>query len=239
MIAARSALGMSRQVFFVGLGGFDTHDTQQQRHARLLAQLNHSLAYFDSVTSQMGVSDLIWGRLTDAMRVDDGGTIEMERYVHPRCEPEIAFLIGKEIAGPITLLEAQNAVEAIAPAIEIIDSRYEGFKFTWTDVVADNASSSGFVVGSWHRRIDDITNLGMVLRFDGMPVQVGSSAGILGQPYRALADASRLVALAGERLMPGDIVLAGAATSAEALRPGVSVSLGVQNLGTAEFQVAE
>ena len=188
---------------------------------------------------QMGVSDLIWGRLTDAMRVDDGGTIEMERYVHPRCEPEIAFLIGKEIAGPITLLEAQNAVEAIAPAIEIIDSRYEGFKFTWTDVVADNASSSGFVVGSWHRRIDDIPNLGMVMRFDGKPVQVGSSAAILGQPYRALADASRLVALAGERLMPGDIVLAGAATSAEALRPGVSVSLGVQNLGTAEFQVAK
>ncbi len=59
MIAARSALGMSRQVFFVGLGGFDTHDTQQQRHTRLMAQLNHALAYFDNVTTQMGVSELV------------------------------------------------------------------------------------------------------------------------------------------------------------------------------------
>ena len=59
MIAARSALGMSRQVFFVGLGGFDTHDTQQQRHTRLMAQLNHALAYFDNVTTQMGVAELV------------------------------------------------------------------------------------------------------------------------------------------------------------------------------------
>jgi uncharacterized protein (DUF1501 family) len=59
MIAARSALGMARQVFFVGVSGYDTHDTQQQRHTRLLAQLNHALAYFDSVTTQMGVADMV------------------------------------------------------------------------------------------------------------------------------------------------------------------------------------
>ncbi len=59
MIAARGALGLSRQVFFVGLPGFDTHDTQQQRHTRLLAQLNHALAYFDSVTQQMGVGQQV------------------------------------------------------------------------------------------------------------------------------------------------------------------------------------
>ena len=188
---------------------------------------------------QMGVSEVIWGRLTDAMRVDDGATIEMDRFVHPRCEPEIAFLIGKEIAGPVSMVEAQAAVAAIAPAIEIIDSRYEGFKFSWTDVVADNASSSGFVVGAWRSQPTDIANLGMVLRFDGRPVQIGSSAAILGQPFRALVEAFRLVSLAGERLMPGDIVLAGAATPAEALRPGLSVSLEVQNLGSVEFQVAK
>lgn len=188
---------------------------------------------------QMGVSDLIWGRLTDAMRVDDGTAIDMARYVHPRCEPEIAFLIGKEIAGPVSMLEAQQAVAAIAPAIEIIDSRYEGFKFTWTDVVADNASSSGFVVGAWRQRPTDISNLGMVMRFNGKPVQVGSSAAILGQPFRALVDAARLVGLAGECLRPGDIVLAGAATPAEALRPGLSVSLEIQNLGSVEFQVTK
>jgi uncharacterized protein (DUF1501 family) len=58
-IAARSALGMSRQVFFVGINGFDTHDTQQQRHTRLMAQLNHAMAYFDGVTVKMGVDDFV------------------------------------------------------------------------------------------------------------------------------------------------------------------------------------
>ncbi|HEV8689176.1 MAG TPA: DUF1501 domain-containing protein [Ideonella sp.] len=59
MIAARSALGMSRQVFFVGVPGYDVHDNQQQRHTRLLAQLAHALAYFNSVTTQMGVADMV------------------------------------------------------------------------------------------------------------------------------------------------------------------------------------
>ncbi len=59
MIAARTKLGMSRQVFFVGVPGYDVHDTQQQRHTRLLAQLDHALAYFDSVTTQMGVGDVV------------------------------------------------------------------------------------------------------------------------------------------------------------------------------------
>ncbi|WCT80134.1 fumarylacetoacetate hydrolase family protein (plasmid) [Novosphingobium humi] len=221
----------------------DAYRIQTRSIARRIARGERRIGVKMGFTSkakmiQMGVSDLIWGRLTDGMRVDDGGTIHMARYVHPRCEPEIAFLIGKEIAGPITMLEAQDAVAAIAPAIEIIDSRYEGFKFTWTDVVADNASSSGFVVGAWQDKVVDIANLGMVMRFDGAPVQIGSSAAILGQPFRALVDAARLVALEGERLMPGDIVLAGAATPAEALRPGLHVSLDVQNLGSVEFQVA-
>jgi uncharacterized protein (DUF1501 family) len=59
MIAARTTLGMGRQVFFVGLPGFDSHDTQQSRHARLLAQLAHGMAYFDNVTTQMGVSESV------------------------------------------------------------------------------------------------------------------------------------------------------------------------------------
>jgi uncharacterized protein (DUF1501 family) len=59
MIAARSKLGMARQVFFVGVSGYDVHDTQQQRHTRLLAQLAHALSYFDNVTTQMGVADMV------------------------------------------------------------------------------------------------------------------------------------------------------------------------------------
>jgi len=57
MIAARQTLGVSRQVFFVGIGGFDTHDTQPDRHALALARLSHGLGYFDKALQAMGVDD--------------------------------------------------------------------------------------------------------------------------------------------------------------------------------------
>jgi 2-oxo-3-hexenedioate decarboxylase len=107
------------------------------------------------------------------------------------------------------------------------------------DVIADNASSSGLVVGAWQPPGQTIANLGMVMSFDGEPVQIGSSAAILGNPIRSLVAAARLVAQAGEVLSPGDIVLAGAATSAEALCPGVYVRAEVQSLGSVEFVTAQ
>lgn len=187
---------------------------------------------------QMGVDDMIWGRLTDRMLVEEGASVAMDSFIHPRVEPEIAFLIGKPLPARATMLQVQAAVEAVAPAMEIIDSRYSNFKFSLADVVADNASSSALVIGAWRSATQDIANLGMIMSFDGRAVQIGSSAAILGHPLRALVAAARLAAEAGEPLEPGDIVLAGAATNAEALRPGVQIRLEVQNLGITEFGVA-
>ena len=186
---------------------------------------------------QMGVSDLIWGRLTDRMIIEDGGSIDFARYVHPRVEPEVAFLLKAPLAGAVTPAQALSAVEAIAPAMELIDSRYENFKFSLVDVVADNSSSSGFVVGPWHRPDIDFSNLGMVLSFDGRPVQIGSSAAILGHPLRSLVAAARMAADGGERLEAGWIIMAGGATAAEALRPGIFVEAEVQHLGRVAFSV--
>jgi 2-oxo-3-hexenedioate decarboxylase len=188
---------------------------------------------------QMGVHDMIWGRLTDGMMVEDGGEIAIGHYVHPRVEPEIAFLMKAPLSGLVSPAQAMAAVGAVAPALEIIDSRYKDFKFSLTDVVADNSSSSGFVVGPWSRPDQELANLGMVMTFDGRPVQIGSSSAILGHPARSLAAAARVAAAAGERLEPGWIVMAGGATAAEALRPGVYVQLEVQNLGTVSFSVGK
>ncbi|MFP6711791.1 MAG: fumarylacetoacetate hydrolase family protein [Rhodospirillales bacterium] len=188
---------------------------------------------------QMGVDDMIWGRLTNSMLVEDGGEIDFSKYVHPRVEPEIAYLLKSDLEGPVSTMEAWMAVEAIAPAMEIIDSRYENFKFTVEDVVADNSSSSGFVIGSWNKPDTDIANLGMVMEFDGRAVQIGSSAAILGHPARSLATASRMVAEDGEKLNAGDIVMAGGATAAEALFEGVRVRNSVETLGSCSFGVAK
>jgi 2-oxo-3-hexenedioate decarboxylase len=188
---------------------------------------------------QMGISDMVWGRLSSQMLIEDGAVIDLKNYVHPRVEPELAFLLKKPLEGRVTTTEALAAVEAVAPAMEIIDSRYRNFKFSLADVVADNSSSSGFVLGAWQSPNADLSNLGMVLEFDGRPVQIGSSAAILGQPVRSLAAASRLSTDAGKRLEAGWIVMAGGATAAEALKPGIHVRNIVQDLGFVGFSVAK
>lgn len=188
---------------------------------------------------QVGVDEVLWGRLTDAMRLEEGATLSHGRYVHPRAEPEIAFLLKAPLTGEVTAFEAMAAVEAIAPAIEIIDSRYENFKFTLPDVVADNSSSSGFIIGNWFHPDTPIDNLGIILEADGRPVQVGSTAAILGHPVRSLVQAARLVSRAGETLNAGDIVLAGGATAAHPLAVGMHIRAVFQDLGSVSISVTE
>lgn len=187
---------------------------------------------------QMGVDDLIWGRLTDGMALSDGGTLQLHHYVHPRVEPEIAFRLGSPLRGEISLAQAMAAVDAVAIAMEVIDSRYENFRFSLVDVVADNSSSSGFVIGPWQAPVADIGTLPIKLLFDNTTVQQDSSAAILGNPYQSLVEAARLAAESGLTLEAGWIVLAGAATAASALHPGTTVSAECPQLGSVALTIA-
>jgi len=208
--------------------------SMQRRYARGEKRVGIKMGFTSRAKMiQMDVHDLIWGRLTDNMRIEDGGTISLQHYVHPRVEPEIAFLMKKDLAGNVSPLEALSAVEAIAPAMEIIDSRYDNFKFD----LADNSSSSGFVLGNWFPKETDFRNLGIVMSVNGHTAEVGSTAAILGDPIRSLVSAARVVASAGEKLYAGDIILAGSATAAVALAPGQSIETQFQGLGSVGFKV--
>ena len=188
---------------------------------------------------QMGVSDLIWGRLTDAMHLAAGAELPFGRFIHPRAEPEIAFRLARPLAGEVSLEEAMAAVDGIAPAIEIIDSRYANFRFSLTDVVADNSSSSALVTGDWVAPAllgsEEIT---MELLVDGVVVEHGTSAAILGNPWQSLVEAARLSSVNGPGLAAGWIVMAGAATAAYALAPGMRVSTRAGALGETGFTVS-
>jgi len=210
----------------------------QCRVARSHARIGMKMGFTSRAKmAQMGLSELIWGRLTADMLIEEGSSIDLANYIHPRVEPEVCFLLRHPLEGDISLQQALAAVEAVAPALELIDSRYENFKFSLPDVVADNASSSGVVIGQWHRPDVDCSNLGLVLTVNGRNVEVGSTAAILGHPLRSLVAAVRLATAAGERLEAGSIVLAGAATAAIALTPGTAVRSETQYLGTVSFSV--
>ncbi|MFE5856482.1 2-keto-4-pentenoate hydratase [Streptomyces sp. NPDC056500] len=184
---------------------------------------------------QMGVDDVIWGLLTDAMQVEDGAVLDLGGLIHPRIEPEIAFLIGSPISGRITPAEAVRSLAGVAVAYEVLDSRYEGFRFTLPDVIADNASAARYGCGVWQPAdVRDLSNIGLVVEIDGRVVATGSSAAILGHPLRSLVAAARLAGEAGIALEPGQIVLAGAATAALPLPRGAHVRILGAGLGGVE-----
>ncbi|RIV31362.1 2-keto-4-pentenoate hydratase [Micromonospora radicis] len=188
--------------------------------------------------AQVGVDEVIWGRLTDAMRVPDGGTVDVTDFIHPRVEPEVAFLLDRlpEPGDPVGAFT--DAVRAVAPALELIDSRYADFTFSLPDVIADNTSAAAFVIGPWSPVPDGLDNLGVLLEIDGRVAQVGSTAAILGDPRRALDEGIRLAGRHGVRLREGWVFLAGAATAAVPLRPGAQVRAVVEKLGTATLKAA-
>jgi 2-keto-4-pentenoate hydratase len=177
---------------------------------------------------QMGVDDVIWGLLTDRMQA--GASVEVSGLVHPRIEPEIVYLIGREVR---SVAEVDSAVAGVAVGFEILDSRYEDFRFTLPDVIADNASAALYGFGAWHEP-RDLSNIGLLMEIDGRPVQTGSSAAILGDPARSLRAAARLALGAGMTLEPGWVVLAGAATAAVPLPKDAHVRVTGAGLGSVE-----
>lgn len=188
---------------------------------------------------QMKVDVPIYGHLTRSMILEDGGTVAHARHIHPRVEPEVAFLLARDLEGPVTPAQALAAVDGCCCALELIDSRYENFQFTLEDVVADNASSSRFVLGSLLKPRDfDTGNLGMVMRKNGVIAECGSSAAIYEHPARSLAALANQLVPVGEKLRAGQIVMTGGATAAIALAVGDHVSVSVQGLGSAEFFVS-
>lgn len=186
---------------------------------------------------QMGIEDLIWGRLTDAMQLSSGGQISLGGFIHPRVEPEVAFLLKRPLAGKVSRAEALAAVEAVAPALEILDSRYRDFRFSLADVVADNSSSAAFVLGAWQPPPAALAGLSIVMSFDEQPVQRGSSADVMGDPLLSLVAAARLAAEEEVTLAAGWLVLSGGATAAEPLRVHTRASAAVQSLGSVDLQV--
>ena len=178
--------------------------------------------------AQMGVSEVIVGRLTDAMQVPDGGGIALDRFIHPRVEPEVAYRIARDVAPD----DDELPVDAVAPALEIIDSRYRDFRFSLPDVIADNASSAAFVVGPWQALGIDLGDLAVRLTLDGATVETGSTSAILGHPGRTLPALLEIARRQGMPLRAGHVILAGGATAAAPLAAG-RVEVQVAGLGTA------
>ncbi len=182
---------------------------------------------------QMNLDSPLYGVLTDRMKIENQGNFHLRGTIHPKIEPEVAFLIAKDLRGKLTRDEVLNSCEAVCACLEILDSRYDQFKyFSMEDVIADNSSSSHFVHGPWLKDFShlDLTNLKMKMKVNGTVAQEGISKDISGDPVMSVIQLCELLAERDRHLPAGSIVLAGAATAAVTLEEGQQVELEVESL---------
>lgn len=182
----------------------------------------------------LGVKEPDFGRLLDIMRVDDDGDVDITLLLQPRIEAEIAFVLSQDLSGPgVTRAEVVNATEAVAPALEIIDSRIEDWKIKLIDTVADNASSGMYVVGDGVPPSGiDLPLLNMELQRNGDVVGKGVGAATLGDPAAAVAWLANKLSEWGVGLEKGHTILSGALSPAVPVSAGDEVKAAFDELGT-------
>lgn len=186
---------------------------------------------------QVGVSSPIFGFLAGANALDLGEPLDTAALIQPRCEPEIVFVLGRDLSGPhVTATDVLAATSGVAVGIEVLDSRYRDYAFTMADVTADNTSAGRFVVGTPVPPAGiDLRLVGVVLEKNGEVVATASGAASLGHPAAAVAWMVRTMAADGEGLSAGEVVLSGGLTAAVPVTAGDVVVASIDRLGTVEL----
>jgi 2-keto-4-pentenoate hydratase len=190
----------------------------RQRVAEGARVLGHKVGLSSLAMQQMmGVDEPDYGHLLDEMQVFEDTPVKAGRYLYPRVEVEVGFILAADLPGAgCTEDDVLAATEALAPSIELIDTRITDWKIALCDTIADNASSAGFVLGEARvsPRDLDVKAIDAVLTRNGEVVAEGRSDAVLGNPVTAVAWLARKVESFGVRLRKGDIVLPGSCTRA-------------------------
>lgn len=185
----------------------------------------------------MGVDAPLYGRVTSGMMCGYGDPVRLDRFIHPRVESEIAFLLARDIEPPATVVSVLAATEVVFGAVDVLDSRYQDFKFTLADVVADNASAGGFYLGPIARpphEVEDLRLIGCVVRVAGDVVMTATGAAVMGHPAASVAWLANQLAAEGETLRAGQLVFSGGVTAPVPVLPGGSVTFEFGGLGSIE-----
>jgi 2-oxo-hept-3-ene-1,7-dioate hydratase len=169
----------------------------------------------------VGITEPDHGVIYDDMFYADGDTIPFDRFIAPRLEVELAFVLGRDLAGPgCTLDDVLDATDYVTPAIEILDARIEmrdpttGSTRTIVDTISDNAADAGIVVGPqrFGARELDLPWVSAVLRRNGVVEESGVAAAVLDHPANGIVWLADRLASRGVTLRAGELLLAGSFT---------------------------
>lgn len=218
----------------------DSYQIQQALVRRHIDDGATVVGYKIGLTSQamrdmLGVDQPDYAPVLSTMVYDDGAMIDLDHYIQPKAEAEIALVLSDGLAGPnVTTEVARQAIGGAMAAIELVDSRIVDWQITLIDTIADLASSAATVLGGdtvptegWEPRL-----CGMVINHNGETVATGAGAAALGDPVYAVAWLANTLAPLGVTLEPGQFIMTGSLHAAFSVEPGDAVRADFDRLGS-------
>lgn len=228
--------------------------TVEDAYSIQLLQMEHFLAQGRSVKGHkvgltsvamqrlLGVSEPDFGHLLDDFFYLEHMPIPVERFLEPRIEPEVAFVLKKPLRGPgVTVPEALAAVDFVLPALEIVDSRIRDWRIGLFDTISDNASSGAVVLGSTPTDVGavDLRLAGCTFHRNGALVGTGAGGAVLGSPLNSLVWLANTVGALGTTLEAGHVVLPGSVTAMVPVAAGDTVTATFAGLGSVTARFAK
>ncbi|WP_090551399.1 2-keto-4-pentenoate hydratase [Paraburkholderia caballeronis] len=194
------------------------------------------------VMDMLDVDQPDFGVLLSSMSYDDGASISASRFIAPRAEGEIAFVIADDIHGPgLTPADLLASIAYAVPCFEIVDSRIRDWKIRIADTIADNGSSGAFVLGDAIAPLNalDLRCAGMVLEKNGQIIGTGAGAAALGDPLASITWLANQLGELGIGLKAGEVVLSGSLSIMFPVAAGDSIAMTISGLGSCRARFVE
>lgn len=211
----------------------DAYAVQRAFVDRKLAEGRKIIGWKIGLTSramqqQLNIATPDSGVLLDDMAFANGATIPAGRFIAPRIEAEIAFVMKSPLSGDVTRDQVLAATDFVAPALEILDTRIvraaNGQTRTIIDTISDNAANAGIVMGTHrHDPRGDLRWVGAIVKRDGVVEETGLGAGVLDDPVTGIIWLSRRMHQYGQAIEPGQIILSGSFIRAVECPPGARI----------------
>jgi len=229
------------------LGMADGYAIQRELIDLLLADGDRIVGHKVGLTSKpmqkmVGVDSPDYGPVLASTVYRDGDTTPVGRFIPPKIEAEIVFVIGERLEGPgVTVTQAHAAIAGAVAAMEIVDSRIADWRIKLADTVADLASNGAMATSSRIVPITDIDTrlVGMTLTRNGELIDTGAGAAALGDPVAVVAWLANVLGGDGVALEPGHLIMTGALHAAVPMTPGDVFRAEFDRLGPITVRVGE
>ncbi|WP_227937785.1 2-keto-4-pentenoate hydratase [Alkalihalobacillus deserti] len=180
------------------------------------------------------VSEPDYGHILDDMIYKNGDMVSLDRFIQPKVEFEIAFVLKKDLKGPgVTKDEVIEATDYVVPSIEIIDSRIKDWQFKYEDTVADNGSSAGAIIGRQPSKLSDLDlpTIKMNVFKNGELMDTATGEAVMGNPILAVAWLANALSRYDISLHAGEVILSGALSKAVPIEDGDTFTAEFDHIG--------